>query len=100
MAAATADRPAASAADGAVIGGQRRGAAGTQVASGAPEPPATNSVAWIVADQDSGAVLAARNAHRRLPPASTLKTPGTTKPVAAAIRRRRPAAVRAATAVR
>ncbi|MCZ9340310.1 serine hydrolase, partial [Streptomyces sp. TRM76130] len=32
------------------------------------------ALSWVVADADSGQVLAAHDAHRRLPPASTLKT--------------------------
>ncbi|MFD6330680.1 D-alanyl-D-alanine carboxypeptidase family protein [Streptomyces niveus] len=50
---------------------------GTQVraASGAPAPPkGVSALSWVVADARTGAVLAARNAHRALPPASTLKT--------------------------
>lgn len=41
--------------------------------SSVPDLPATNSAAWIVADADSGDVLAAHNPHEQLPPASTLK---------------------------
>ncbi|MFI6079844.1 D-alanyl-D-alanine carboxypeptidase family protein [Streptomyces sp. NPDC051217] len=50
---------------------------GTHVraASGAPAPPKdVSALSWVVADAGSGAVLAAHNAHRALPPASTLKT--------------------------
>ena len=50
---------------------------GTQVRrmSGAPRLPTDlSSASWLVADAGTGEVLAARNAHRRLPPASTLKT--------------------------
>ncbi|OKJ61748.1 D-alanyl-D-alanine carboxypeptidase family protein [Streptomyces sp. CB02261] len=48
---------------------------GTQVErlSGAPEVPSVSALSWVVADASSGEVLAARNAHRKLPPASTLK---------------------------
>ncbi|MER5885420.1 serine hydrolase [Streptomyces sp. NPDC001941] len=47
---------------------------GTHAAAGGPALPATLSArAWIVADADSGEVLAAHDAHRPLPPASTLK---------------------------
>ncbi|WP_431948922.1 D-alanyl-D-alanine carboxypeptidase family protein [Actinacidiphila sp. bgisy167] len=56
-----------------VVGGERLGRHGAQVAAGAPRLPKTNSLSWIVADADSGEVLASYNAHRRLPPASTLK---------------------------
>ncbi|MFE7842282.1 D-alanyl-D-alanine carboxypeptidase family protein [Streptomyces sp. NPDC057474] len=43
--------------------------------AGAPRVPQDiSAVSWLVADADSGAVLAAHDAHRKLPPASTLKT--------------------------
>jgi D-alanyl-D-alanine carboxypeptidase (penicillin-binding protein 5/6) len=42
--------------------------------SGAPEVPDVSALSWLVADARSGDVLAASNAHRKLPPASTLKT--------------------------
>ncbi|MGW2014804.1 serine hydrolase [Streptomyces sp. NPDC001927] len=50
---------------------------GTQVQPlpGGPEAPSSvSALSWLVADASTGEVLAARNAHRRLPPASTLKT--------------------------
>ncbi|MET9503453.1 serine hydrolase [Streptomyces sp. NPDC006622] len=49
---------------------------GTQVRPrpGAPGVPDVSALSWLVADADTGEVLAASNAHRRLPPASTLKT--------------------------
>ncbi|MFI5685250.1 D-alanyl-D-alanine carboxypeptidase family protein [Streptomyces sp. NPDC051636] len=49
---------------------------GTQVRPhpGAPEVPAVSALSWLVADARGGEVLAASDAHRRLPPASTLKT--------------------------
>ncbi|MFJ2932654.1 D-alanyl-D-alanine carboxypeptidase family protein [Streptomyces sp. NPDC087219] len=48
---------------------------GTQVQPlpGAPEVPSLSALSWVVADASSGEVLAARDAHRKLPPASTLK---------------------------
>ncbi|MFF9057502.1 D-alanyl-D-alanine carboxypeptidase family protein [Streptomyces sp. NPDC101213] len=58
------------------LGGARLGQAGTQVqlAGGAPVlPKDLTARSWIVADAESGEVLAAHNAHWRLPPASTLK---------------------------
>ncbi|MER5212251.1 D-alanyl-D-alanine carboxypeptidase [Streptomyces sp. NPDC002838] len=58
------------------VGGARLGQAGTQVnlASGVPVlPKDLTARSWIVADAESGDVLAAHNAHWRLPPASTLK---------------------------
>ncbi|MFG2697473.1 D-alanyl-D-alanine carboxypeptidase family protein [Kitasatospora sp. NPDC048407] len=59
-----------------VVGGDRLGAAGVQVAPGAGAPALPSGLtgkSWVVADADSGAVLAAFNAHAQLPPASTLK---------------------------
>ncbi|MDN0199169.1 serine hydrolase [Streptomyces sp. S.PNR 29] len=49
---------------------------GTQVRQrpGVPELPDVSALSWLVADARTGEVLAAHNAHRRLPPASTLKT--------------------------
>ncbi|WP_030912046.1 D-alanyl-D-alanine carboxypeptidase family protein [Streptomyces sp. NRRL F-5126] len=50
---------------------------GTQAkpAPGTPAPPGDiSALSWLVADADTGDVLAADNAHRKLPPASTLKT--------------------------
>ncbi|MFD7572909.1 D-alanyl-D-alanine carboxypeptidase family protein [Streptomyces sp. NPDC059810] len=48
---------------------------GTQVQPlpGAPDVPSLSALSWVIADASSGEVLAARNAHRKLPPASTLK---------------------------
>ncbi|MGW1883880.1 D-alanyl-D-alanine carboxypeptidase family protein [Streptomyces sp. NPDC001970] len=41
----------------------------------APDLPSeVSALSWLVADARTGDVLAAHNAHRRLPPASTLKT--------------------------
>ncbi|HET9380773.1 MAG TPA: D-alanyl-D-alanine carboxypeptidase [Streptomyces sp.] len=49
---------------------------GTQVRPDADAPPVPrlSALSWLVADAGSGAVLAAHDAHRGLPPASTLKT--------------------------
>jgi len=48
--------------------------AGVTVPTGAPSLPAgLTGTAWLVADLDTGEVLAARDAHRQLRPASTLK---------------------------
>ncbi|MEU6093900.1 D-alanyl-D-alanine carboxypeptidase [Streptomyces sp. NPDC047079] len=58
------------------VGGELLGRPGTQVnlGSGAPVlPKDVTARSWIVADAESGDVLAAHNAHWRLPPASTLK---------------------------
>ncbi|MEV8534985.1 D-alanyl-D-alanine carboxypeptidase [Streptomyces sp. NPDC051211] len=58
------------------VGGARLGQPGTQVnlLPGAPALP-TNLTgrSWIIADAETGEVLASHNAHWRLPPASTLK---------------------------
>ncbi|CAM5579760.1 hypothetical protein SPURM210S_07686 [Streptomyces purpurascens] len=42
--------------------------------AGVARLPEVSALSWLVADARSGEVLAAHNAHRRLPPASTLKT--------------------------
>ncbi|MGW1237123.1 D-alanyl-D-alanine carboxypeptidase family protein [Streptomyces californicus] len=58
------------------LGGEQLGKAGTQVnlGPGAPVlPKKLSGRSWIVADAESGDVLAAHNSHWRLPPASTLK---------------------------
>ncbi|MFF8725375.1 D-alanyl-D-alanine carboxypeptidase family protein [Streptomyces sp. NPDC015171] len=58
------------------LGGARLGQPGTQVnlAPGVPVlPKDLTARSWIVSDAESGEVLAAHNAHWRLPPASTLK---------------------------
>ncbi|MGW6918174.1 D-alanyl-D-alanine carboxypeptidase family protein, partial [Kitasatospora sp. NPDC054939] len=60
----------------AAVGGERLGRPGVQVQplAGAPALPADlTGLSWIVADAESGEVLAANNPHRRLAPASTLK---------------------------
>ena len=57
------------------VGGALMGAAGTVVSPGAPPfPKGITASSWLVADLDSGAVLAAHDAHGRFAPASTLKT--------------------------
>ncbi|MGW6745894.1 D-alanyl-D-alanine carboxypeptidase family protein [Streptomyces sp. NPDC055025] len=58
------------------VGGAKLGKAGTQVNLGAGAPVLPKKLSgrsWIVADAESGEVLASHNAHWRLPPASTLK---------------------------
>ncbi|MFF5340650.1 D-alanyl-D-alanine carboxypeptidase family protein [Streptomyces althioticus] len=78
-AALAAPRPAPSAtppAHTSIVGGERLAKPGTQVnlAAGVPVLPKELSArSWIVADAESGDVLAAHNAHWRLAPASTLK---------------------------
>jgi serine-type D-Ala-D-Ala carboxypeptidase (penicillin-binding protein 5/6) len=60
--------------DGEAVGGARLGSVNVQVPAGAPAlPKAISARGWVLADLDSGEVLAARNAHGRYPPASTLK---------------------------
>jgi D-alanyl-D-alanine carboxypeptidase (penicillin-binding protein 5/6) len=58
------------------VGGAALAGRGLSVHSGrgVPKLPATTATAFIVADATTGAVLAARDAHGRLAPASTLKT--------------------------
>ncbi|MFZ4154716.1 D-alanyl-D-alanine carboxypeptidase family protein [Streptomyces pseudogriseolus] len=68
--------PAAPPAHTPVVGGERLGKPGTQVnlAAGVPVLPKELSArSWIVADAETGDVLAAHDAHRPLAPASTLK---------------------------
>ncbi|MFJ4825000.1 D-alanyl-D-alanine carboxypeptidase family protein [Streptomyces bacillaris] len=58
------------------VGGEQLSMNGTQVnlGPGAPVlPKDLTARSWIVADAESGQVLAAHNSHWRLPPASTLK---------------------------
>ncbi|MFD4942523.1 D-alanyl-D-alanine carboxypeptidase family protein [Streptomyces sp. NPDC058239] len=58
------------------VGGELLSRAGTQVKLGVGAPVLPKDLtgrSWIVADAESGEVLAAHNPHWRLPPASTLK---------------------------
>ncbi|WP_338699736.1 serine hydrolase [Streptomyces sp. Q6] len=73
--AATLALPAQSASAASAVGGSRLAAPGVQVrrAAGAPKLPKLAAKAWLVADNDTGEVLASFGAHRALPPASTLK---------------------------
>jgi len=61
-----------------VIGGGRLGESGVifddTTGDGIAAPPDTNASSFIIADLDTGEILAAKNPHKRLPPASTLKT--------------------------
>jgi D-alanyl-D-alanine carboxypeptidase (penicillin-binding protein 5/6) len=45
----------------------------TDLPPGVPAPPQLRDVSWVLADADSGQVLAAKAPHARLRPASTLK---------------------------
>ena len=57
------------------VGGERLGQPGVvaEPGEGQPSPPDVAATAYLVADLDSGEVLAAMNAHERYYPASTLK---------------------------
>ncbi|MGZ6826286.1 MAG: D-alanyl-D-alanine carboxypeptidase family protein [Mycobacteriales bacterium] len=66
--------PAAAAAAPTAVGGPLLASRGTVVAAGAPALPATTASSWLVADLDTGEVLAAKSPHARYAPASTLKT--------------------------
>ncbi|MFE2938258.1 D-alanyl-D-alanine carboxypeptidase family protein [Streptomyces sp. NPDC059255] len=61
----------AAARDGSLL---RRSGVQVRPARGTPAPPELSALSWLVADARTGEVLAARDAHRPLPPASTLKT--------------------------
>ncbi len=58
------------------VGGVRLGGTGVVVAPGrgGAVPPAVRAQSYVVADALTGEVLAAKGAHVRLPPASTVKT--------------------------
>ena len=56
------------------IGGSRMTERGIVVSPGAPAVPGTTAASWVVADADTGQVLAAKNPHGKYRPASTLKT--------------------------
>ncbi|MET8681626.1 serine hydrolase [Streptomyces sp. NPDC004647] len=61
----------------AAAGGPRLGRPGVQVLPqpGAPKlPQGLSARSWMISDARTGRVLAAKDAHRQLPPASTLKT--------------------------
>ncbi|HVQ17515.1 MAG TPA: serine hydrolase, partial [Actinomycetes bacterium] len=64
--------PVAHAASSGPVGGAGLGISGVAV-EGA-RPPSVAAKAWLIADADTGEVLAAKNAHLPLRPASTLKT--------------------------
>ncbi|WP_314224087.1 D-alanyl-D-alanine carboxypeptidase family protein [Streptomyces zaehneri] len=63
----------ATAASDVVVGGARLVADGVQVNGGGALPGKLTARAWLLADQDSGEVLASYRAHLRVAPASTLK---------------------------
>lgn len=60
---------------GKLVGGPLLSEPGVHVADDAPPlPSGISALAWTVSDARTGQVLAAKDAHRELPPASTLKT--------------------------
>jgi D-alanyl-D-alanine carboxypeptidase (penicillin-binding protein 5/6) len=65
--------PAASAETPETVGGSRLASRGLVVAPGAPALPRTAAAGWLVADMDTGEVLAAKDPHGRYAPASTMK---------------------------
>jgi serine-type D-Ala-D-Ala carboxypeptidase (penicillin-binding protein 5/6) len=56
------------------VGGPAMGTCGDVVPDGTPAAPPVGVVSYVLADLDSGQVLAARNPHARLRPASLMKT--------------------------
>lgn len=57
-----------------VVGGARLGGCGLVLPDGAPALPADlTATSWVIADLDSGEVLAAKDPHGRHRPASTIK---------------------------
>lgn len=61
--------------DGPAVGGDRMASRGLVVPPRSrPLPAGLSPRGWVLADLDTGAVLAARNPHGRYAPASTLKT--------------------------
>lgn len=55
------------------VGGEQMAGCAMITPEGTPEAPEVNSDTWVIADLDSGAVLAAKNPHGRQRPASTMK---------------------------
>jgi D-alanyl-D-alanine carboxypeptidase (penicillin-binding protein 5/6) len=55
------------------VGGARLGDRGVIAPTGVKAPPKTAAQSYVIADADTGEVLAAKNAHGRYLPASTLK---------------------------
>jgi serine-type D-Ala-D-Ala carboxypeptidase (penicillin-binding protein 5/6) len=56
------------------VGGPAMGSCGDVVGDGTPPAPPVGVVSYVLADLDTGAVIAARNPHARLRPASLMKT--------------------------
>ncbi|MGW4567678.1 D-alanyl-D-alanine carboxypeptidase family protein [Streptomyces sp. NPDC004561] len=61
------------AAETVVIGGERLARGGVQMSGATGLPKKLTARSWLIADFQSGEVLASLNAHQRLAPASTLK---------------------------
>ncbi len=55
------------------VGGDSLGSRGLVKPAGIKAPPKTKATSYVIADHETGQVLAARNAHGRYLPASTLK---------------------------
>lgn len=55
------------------IGGPRMGECGIVLPEGVEQPPPVTAAAWVIADLDTGAVLAAKEPHSRERPASLIK---------------------------
>jgi D-alanyl-D-alanine carboxypeptidase (penicillin-binding protein 5/6) len=66
--------PTPAAEPGSPIGGPRMAETGVVSSPGGPALPSVSAATWLVADADTGQVLAARNPHGRMRPASTQKT--------------------------
>ncbi|MFI6899993.1 D-alanyl-D-alanine carboxypeptidase family protein [Nonomuraea sp. NPDC050394] len=64
----------AAATSGSPIGGDRLGSRGLVVPDGVKAPPKTKATSFLIAEAETGQVLAAKNPHGRFLPASTLKT--------------------------
>ena len=56
------------------VGGPQLGGTAPVVTAGATATPKVAAGSWLVADATTGTILAAKNAHGRFMPASTLKT--------------------------
>ena len=65
--------PASPASAAEIVGGSQLGSTGVVVAGSSPALPDVAAASWLVADLDSGEVLAAKDPHGRFAPASTLK---------------------------
>src|SRR5687767_950072 len=56
------------------VGGELLGSHGVVKPAGVKAPPKTKATSFLIADAETGQVLAAKDAHGRYLPASTLKT--------------------------